>query len=267
MDGRSWVIAVDLVVASAVVGGALFARQFFGGVGEDGSRPAAIGLIAVLGGGSSLIAMWLCFGGGRWSVRLSMSIAAWALIWVGPLWVWGRFHLRTTAIPIAGAAITATVFVEMLLMRWLGYVVQRESPKIPLSALQNSGRQLPLRDLFLLPAAVGVAITVGRLTALPEGMTAFWMAQQVAVVGTLAVLIAIAGWTTLSERPAAIRLPLGLALMGLLAIAPGFAMPTIGPWYAIVQGAVGWYILLCLLILRRCGWRLYNRLQSRPSDS
>ena len=49
---------------------------------------SAVGSVAVLLGSSALLAIGVVFGRGRVLVRLSLALAAFALLWAWPVWVW-----------------------------------------------------------------------------------------------------------------------------------------------------------------------------------
>jgi hypothetical protein len=263
-DCRTGAVVRDLAIVSMLAGFGFFLRLIFGGYPGDGSRPAAIGAITVLVGLSALVVVWLAIGKGRWSLRISASLAALAAIWAGPLWIWQHYQFKENFIPIGAVGVTAAVLSVMAWLRSRGYVIRMETDPVWAGARV----QLPLRDLLIIPAAVGVVILVAKLTVMPQTASWWWLVSHLLVVATQAAIVSLAVWAALSERRATIRLPAGFIGMALLSTTASIVSPTIALWwYAIVQSAIGVYVFLCLSMIRRCGWRLKRQRERRTGTS
>jgi hypothetical protein len=206
---------------------------------------------------SWLGAFWLVHGTGRWSWRLPLFLAGFALLWSAPVWIWQHYKLPGSHVPIIALGIAAfSIPVMTLPKRGLRLQCVNSEWKSP-----EGGRefQLPLRDLLLIMGAIGLLIAVAKLIQQPTNLQLWLISFGVVRCWCQAFICIIAAHTAL-QLGRLWRYPVGLLGIAILSVAAPVAFhdPRLHWWwvFATIDCTMGLYVLFALLLVRRQGWRL-----------
>jgi hypothetical protein len=248
------------VACVAVVAALLLFAVFWRHINNYPGYPlcfSAVGSVAVLLGSSALLAIGMVFGHGRVLVRLSLALAAFALLWAWPVWVWHNRPWRSSEVPLGAAIVTVLVAGLCFVAYRRGWrIVDRQSP----DARTDVRFQFPLRDILLVTAAIGIVLLVSKQMSLGGNFEWWFLGFAALICLTQAVVALVALWTALSQRTLWQRLTLGLVgVAAVSALAPlAFYGAPLLPlwWYVVTQGCEAAFIFGLLMPFRIRGYRL-----------
>jgi hypothetical protein len=250
----------DVVVLNALVLTGLLLRVFLQGSVRDPTRPVYQYLQALGASWLMLVVLWFVFGKSRWSIKAIAPLMGLVAILLLALFVYRGNRQQIMELLIGAVVIIAVMcFVLGLARRW-GWRLSNIKLANRAQPLELAESRIPLRDMFLITAAIGFLLALARL--LPaHGFR--WD-----TVGILALLVintslsAVGGaWAALSPRHWFVRTAMFVLLVLLVGSVHSLVFPQFynlysWKWQLRFAALVIGFSCLSLLTFRVRGWRL-----------